>query len=377
MFCAECGRIVQIGEKYCPSCGAGAGFAAGSSLAGMNDDSSESNDLYSRDDNMNRSGQSYNGGNNGDAYTPHQEDPAERNEVLFYASIALLMLGIVQVLFRNPLFSSGFSDWDYFAYLRGIPWYICVVLPYLMVIFDLLFLLVGVLGISLSRRSGAVGFYRYSGKIISVASAGLLLIRIVHDHVVFISSGEIDYETMLPETIAGLQEQYSRSLYPLFIMAAIAAVLSVCYIIGSAQPARTSSSSARTPMVVIGILGFVVSLCGIFFGKYSGDGVPLVASWSAVAFGAMSAAGIAGVSKRRSRAARTIWGVAQLAVFTFSMLQTIYYAYFALLQGRFFIVGPFIWLTVLTGLFAASTVQSAIYISGGELFWKLANKNVE
>ena len=182
--------------------------------------------------------------------------------------------------------------------------------------------------------------------------------------VIFWTVNAADYEIMFPETIIKLREQYSRSLYPLFIFAAISALLSFCYIFGSTKSRKSPTSNAGKAMLAIGVSGFACSLCGIFFGRYAGENVPLVATWAAISFGFMLVSGIVGLSRRRSPSFRTYWGFAHLAVFTFCMLQTIYYAYSAVVQGVFFYYGSFIWITVLSGTIAVSTILSASYIAG-------------
>jgi len=242
-----------------------------------------------------------------------------------------------------------------------------------MVICDLLIIITGIVGIFLSRRKGAALFYRITGVITAILSSGLLLTRIVHGHVVFRSVGLGNTNAMLQETVMRLQEQHAQSLYILFILTAIAAVLSFSYIYYSSRFGKVLPINVGKAMIITGILGLTGSICGIVFGQGAGERIPLVATWAMIAFIAMLTAGIAGSFRRRSPHARAIWGFAQLAVSTFCMLQTIYYAYSAIVRGGFFSDGQFIWLAALSGVFAISTVLSAYYMSDAAILKKTVN----
>jgi hypothetical protein len=221
------------------------------------------------------------------------------------------------------------------------------------------------MAIFLAKRQKTPGFPKTSGIIISLASMGLLVMRVVHGHVVFRSVGlGGNHEAMAAETIASLNEQYLRSLNTVFIFAAIAAVLSFCFIYFSFRFSKPSAFSTSLVMSISGVIGLAGGLIGILYGQNAGSGIPLAAAWAALAFGVMLVVGIAGLSKRRSISARAIWGFVQLVIFTFCMLQTVYYAYSAMVRGMFFNDGPFIWITALCGILAVCTPMSAFYISG-------------
>jgi hypothetical protein len=319
MVCAECGQEILDRTKFCPVCGAAAGHAIGSPI--------------------NRN----------------------RKNMLYYSSIGLLVLSVIQVISFNPLIASDFSIWNHYAYMRGIPWFICDALPFAMVSCDLLIIVIGIAGFLFAKRQKTAVFSKTSGFIISIASAGLLVMRIVHGHVAFRSVGLGNYEVMPPETIAGIQEQYLRSLYTLFIFTAIAAILSFCYVYFSFRFRKPSSLNVSKVIVIFGFLGLAGGFIGIFQGGNVGKGIPPVAIWVAVAFGVMLFVGIIGLSGSRNPSLHAMWGFAQLAIFTFCMLQAIYYAYSAMVQGTFFHNGPFVWITVLSAILAISAPLSAFY----------------
>ena len=296
-------------------------------------------------------------------YVIRRRDKPQRNKMFYYSGIGFFVLGMVQFVFFNPLTASGFSMWDRYAYMRGIPWYVCTVLPYAMIVGDLLIIAAGILGILLSRRKGSAWFYKMSGTMAAILSAGLLVTRIIHEHVIFKSVGLDSYAEVLPEAITHLQEQYSRSLYAVFVFTAIAAMLSFCYIYFSFRFGKVSSFNAGKAMVATAALGSLFSLCGVLFGQDAGIKVPLIAAWAMAAFIVMLVIGAVGLDRRRSPTVRAILGFAQLVIFTFCMLQTIYYAYSATVQGEFFRDGPFFWITALAGVFAISTALSSFYMA--------------
>lgn len=365
MICNECGREILNRARFCPACGATVSHDSGSAA--------KNNMVLSEIvEEPAFSGGARPDAPDGDTMDTHQKthgkaDKAQRNSRLYYSSIGLFILGIIQFIFFNPLIMSDFSTWDHYAYMRGIPWYICDILPYAMVSCDLLLIIFGIVGALLARRKDAAWFYRASGIITPFISAGMLLTRIVHGFVIFRSVGLDSSNGIQPETVVMLQEKHSRSLYAVFVFAAIAIILSFCNICFSPGAGKQSSYSAGKVMGFIGINGLIGSLCGILFGKNAGDMVPLAAAWALVAFVVMLAAWIAGLSKRRSLSARVIWGFAQLFVFTFCMLQTVYYAYSAIIKDAFFKEGPFIWITVLLCIFAVSIAPSANYTKRKQL----------
>ena len=362
MFCAECGQEILNRSKFCPVCGVIINRAAVLSndkisiapeaVENKSGKAGTSQEIYVR------AGKSTDGPD-----LPRQKREHERNKTLFYSSVGLLITGVIQYISFNPLLTSGFSAWKHYAYMRGIPLYISVMLPYAMIACDLLVTVAGVVGIRLSRLRGASNFYKISGVITAITSSGVLILRIIHKHVIFMSADTVNSRAMLPETIMKIQEQFSRSLYPLFIFAAISAVLSFCQILGATRPDKPSTLNAGKAMLIVGISGFAVSLCGIFFGQYAGNRIPLVAAWAAVAFGVMVISGIAGSSRRIRPTVRSIFGFTHFTVFSLCMLQTIYYAYSALVQGTLFPYGSFIMIAALSGILAVSTILSAFYVA--------------
>ena len=362
MFCAECGQEILNRSKYCPVCGVVINRAAVSS----NDKISVTPEAVG-DDSVN-AGKSqelvkHAGKSMDDSYLPRQKREHERNNTLFYSSIGLLLTGVIQFISFNPLLTSGFSAWKHYAYMRGIPLYFSAMLPYAMIVCDLLVIAAGAVGIRLVRLRGALNFYKLSGILTAIASSGALILRIIHKHVIFMSADTVNHRSMLPETVMKIQEQFSRSLYSLFIFAAISAVLSFCQILGSTRSDKPSTLNAGKAMIIIGISGFAVSLCGTLFGQYAGNRIPLVAAWAAVAFGVMLVSGIAGSSRRIRPTVRSIFGFTHFTVFSLCMLQTIYYAYSALVQGTLFPYGSFIMIAALSGILAVSTILSAFYVA--------------
>jgi len=373
MICVKCGQEILSRARFCPVCGTTVNHNAGSS-AGKNDISSEGGAEKALDTGAQPdvSGQGEATGaqpyapaqaetTGAQPYAPAQADKPRRKNGLYNSSIALLLLGAVQFIFFNPLLTSGFSTWDQYAYMRGFPWYICAIVPYAMIVCDLLVVITGVVGIRLARVKRAARFYNISGVITSFVSAALLVVRIVHGHVAFKSVGFDSQGAVVISTAEMLQEQYLRSLYAVFILTAITAILSFCYIYFSFNAKYMPSFHTGKAMIFISILGLTGSLCGILFGSSAGIKVPLVATWTLFAFVVMLTVGIAGLSRRRSPFARIIWGLVQFSVFTFCMLQTIYYAYSAVLQGAFMQNGQFIWITALSAILATSTILSAYY----------------
>jgi hypothetical protein len=245
--------------------------------------------------------------------------------------------------------------------MRGIPWFICDTLPAAMVSCDLLIIIISIAGVFFANKQRTYGFSRTSGIIVSLLSAGLLVMRIVHGHIIFRSVNQTNYEIVGPGTVVNLQEQYLHSLFIVFVFTAIAAILSFCYIYFSFRFDKPSSLKATKVMVSSGILGLVCGFTGIYYGWNSGKGIPLVAAWLVAAFGVMLIVGIVGLSKRRKRSTRIKWGIFFFFFFTFCILQTIYYAYSAMVQGSFFRDGPFIWITILSGILAVSIPLSAFY----------------
>ena len=361
MFCAECGQEILNRSRFCPVCGADVKHGAVSS--------SDITKVYYiprivKNNILNsaicRKILKLAGKLRASLSLPDQRQEDQRNNLFFYSGVGLLIVSMTQFISFNPLLTSGFSAWYHYAYMRGIPLPICHILPYAMVVCDLFAIIAGVAGVSLASRGGAAKYYKFLGIVTAAASSGMLAMRIIHRHVIFSSVDMFSTETMLPETIVKLREQYSRSLYPLFIFAAMSALLSFFYIYGSARFGKLSKFNAGKAMAAAGIPGLTVSLYGAFFGQNAGKRVPMVAAWAAVAFGVMLVSGIAGLSKRRRPSTRAIWGFAQLAVFTLCILQTIYYAYSAMVQGALFYTGSLIWITVLSGVLAVSTILSAL-----------------
>jgi len=296
----------------------------------------------------------------------------QRDNMFFYSSICLIASGLIQYMFFNPLLNSDFSSWANNAYMRGLPWFVCVSLPLTKFICDLLVVIVGLLGIGLARRRNAVNFYKVSGIIMAFVSSGALVMRIIYEHVIHRSYSETGLERMLPEAITQLREQHSRSLYPMFIIAAVTLILSFFYIYGSTRFKKTQRYRSSRVMIIVGIPACLGSLFGVFFGRNEGELVPFVATWATITLAGMVAVGFAGLSWRRHPFTREIWGYAYLSFFTFFMLQTIYYAYSAMLQKSLFYYGSFIWIAVLACILAVSTVMTAFYMSGTALKGKSA-----
>jgi len=135
-------------------------------------------------------------------------------------------------------------------------------------------------------------------------------------------------------------------------------------------------------MTILGMLGLVISLAGLFVSRYFAEDIPRIAGWSMVAFAVLTTTGIAGSLQRSQPAARAVWGIAHLAVFTFTILQTIYYAYSSIISGTLFFFGlnfdmdsatiieiviqysPFVVILALLCVFAVSTILSPVYIAG-------------
>jgi len=322
MYCAGCGQEILNRTKFCPVCGTVASRAVKPTV--------------------NR----------------------KRHNLLYYSSIGVVILSVTQAIFLNPLLESDFSIWNRFAYMRGIPWFICTALPTVMVALDLFMVISGVVGFLIASRTRIAGLSKVLGIGISVASASLLALRIAHSHVVFRSVTLGNYKNMAPETVWALRSEYLQSIYILFVFAGLAAILSFGYISFSLKLSKPASSNAGKIMVVFGVFGLAGSLAGVFRGQSAGSGVPLVAAWAAVAFGVTLIVGIAGLSKRRSPSARAIWGLVQLFAFTFCILLTIYCAYSAMLQSEFFRDGPFIWIAALSCVLAIFTPLTAFYVSG-------------
>ena len=367
MFCNECGREILNRSGYCPVCGAAVNYSVISSIMARIPSSTVGK-------------RAVNGGVRQEVVDVDSEDKAgkglylfrqiskhEQKNILFYSGIGLFIVGIIQFIFFSPLLKSGFSTWNHYAYMRGIPMYICAVLPYAMVASELFIVVAGVVGICFAGWKGAARIYKMSGIVTAIAAAGLLVTYLIHSHVVFMSIGGGSRQAMLLESFVVFRKQYLRSLYPLFIIVAIINILSFFCIYGSALLGITSKINAGKAMIITGISGFAVSICGIFFGQYAGIRIPTVATWAAVAFAGMLAVGIAGFSKRRTPFTQAVLGFAQLIVFTLCMLQAIHYAYSAFIQGSFFYYGTFIWITVLSALLAVSTILSALYSHSSQL----------
>ena len=362
MFCAECGQEILNRSKLCPVCG----VVIDRSAASSNIKNSVAYETVKK--NFANAGASQEHFTR--IYKPIKSQhltPTKgergRNNILFYSSVGLLIAGVIQFI-SNPLLTTGFSAWKYHAYMRGIPLFISVMLPYIMVACDLLVIIAGAVGIRLAKSRSASNFFKTSGVVTAAASSGVLILRIIHKHVIFISVGTANSRSLLPDAVALIQEQFSRSLYPLFIFTAISAVLSFCHIFGSDRPDKQSALNAYKAMIIVGTSGLAASICGMLFWQNTGTRIPQVAAWAAFAFGVMLISGIAGASGRIRHPARTIWGFAHFAVFSFCMLQTIYYAYSAMVQGTLFYFGSFIIIAVLTGVLAVSTILSAFYIPG-------------
>lgn len=376
VVCLECGQEILGRAKFCPVCGATLSNTAASpdSRKGYqpktfeeqavvaNEPQENSNRWIEPEDNL---------------FISNNSNKRKRDRTLLYSGVGLLALGIMQSVILNPFLTSGFSTWDRYAYIRGVPWFICAVLPYSMIACDLIVVITGLLGFFLARWRGAAVFYRIFSFVITITSSALLVMRIIHGHVVFKSVGGIDYESMPVETILNLQKNYSQSLYPMFIMTAIAALISLFFFLGSARFGKQTAFNAVKAMIVLGIAGVVCSFTGVLFGGRAGESVPLVSIWTIAAFITMLVTGIAGLSKHRSPSARIAWGIAQFSVFTFCMLQAIHYSYSATAQGTFFYSGPFLLITALSGLLAVSTILSAVYMSGAVFILESGDKHDE
>ena len=362
MICNGCGQEILSGAIFCPVCGTSTGHTAGSS-------SRKKIDADKILDNAADSGHPrhthHDSGGQVDEYTDLLVPGGKRryNKLPLYSGIGFFVFGVVSFLLLNPLPTSGFSIWDQNAYMRGMPLYICVSLPYAMAACDLLIIAAGILGAILSGKQGARLFYKISGVLAAFASSGSLALRIVHEHVIIRSPARSADGVLLSGSIVRLNDNYPQDMYILFIFAAITAALSFCYIYySSSAPGKYLPRSSGTLMIVIGLIGFACGISGVVFGSGAGEGVPRAAVWASIAFGTMFATGIAGISKRRKSAARAAWRLIHLIVFTLCTLQAIFYSYSAIVKGTFFRNGPFIWIAALSCVLAASTVMSAHYI---------------
>ena len=368
MFCMECGQEILDRSGFCPVCGAVVKYSIISDAKADTPSRAVGptkkrtfygmahQDIAGRVDNANERLSSVS-----------WKTMFQQRNLFFYTGVGVVIVGMMQFIIFDPLLKSGFSVWNYYSYMRGIPLFIGAMLPYAMVACEFLIIVAGVVGFCFAGWKGAAGFYKISGIVSSVSTSSLLVVRIVYRHVEFLSVGGGNQKSFIPETSIMFQEQYLRSLYPIFIFAAMTTVLSFFCIYGSTRLGKASHLNAGKAMTVAGICGFSGSICGMLFGKYAGEMIPLVAAWSAVAFGVMTAVGIVGLSNRQNASVRAFLGLAQLTVFTLCMLQTIHHAYSAIVHGCFFNNLSFVMIAVLAGTLAVSTILSAFYISDIDL----------
>jgi len=297
------------------------------------------------------------------------EKKVERSVGLLRVGVGLAVLGIIQLLLLNPLFTSDFSVWEHHAYFRGFPWSMTYILPYSMIACDFIIILMGVAGVIFSGRHSMAVLYKAFGIMTAVASSVLISIRLAHEYVVF-RAGTGNQLSVINESTHGFHDEFLKSLYPLFIIAAIAGTFAFCYIFFSSRIGGSGKSLPSTTglaMTAIGTLGFVLGFFGLLYGQYLGVGVSLVAGWSVVAFGVMLVAGGVGLSKLCTPTVRLVLGLVQFAVFTFCMLQTIYYAYSATIHGTFVYRGQFMVITAITCILAIATVLSGFYMTSSEV----------
>ena len=353
MFCLECGGEIPDAAKFCPVCGTDLSGISCSDTGG----NGESSDTGKKRGTYVRVGD----GDDGDLAIK-QRRKEQRNDSLLYSGVGLLLVGVLQFVFRNPALSAGFPLREGRADVFGIPGIVYDVLPYAMLCVYALVILAGIPGICLSGRRRATKLGKFSGVAAVIFIAALLFMRIAHGYVAYRSSGL--YSEM------GRQNQFARSLYPVFVFTAISSVLSACYIFGAARFGRRRLFHAGKAMIITGLVCFAVCVGGIIFGRLLDDGVPLVAAWAAVAFGTMPVAGVAGLSRRRGRVARFVWGLSQYVVFVLCMLQSIFYAYSTIVLGirtvrwTLLLYWPFAMVLLLCGVFAFSTTLSAYYMTG-------------
>ena len=360
----ECGQEILNKSGYCPVCGAAVRHSffpnaivkAPSRTVGADEKKESYNEARQKDTSHGKKAKV-------ELHLLSQETQYKQKNILFCSCVGLFITGIMQFALFNPLLKSGFSIWNYYAYMRGVPLFICIILPYGMIACEVLVITAGILGLCFAGWRGAARFYKMSGVVTAVVASVLLVIRIVYAHIVFMSVGGGNQKDVIPETVFMFQKQYLQSLYPIFIFAAISTAISFFYLYGSAQFCKPSRFNKGKALIVTGSSGFIGSIYGIIFGRYAAERIPAIAVWAAIAFGYMLVVGIAGASKRRKPSARAILGLSQIIIFTFCMLQTIYYAYAAVINGEFFYNVPFVWITVLSGSLAVSTIVSALYVS--------------
>jgi len=370
----ECGIEIPVVAKFCPVCGSTAAAAdSPSSTVRINTDLPGSRGKISYEDTALYETQRFDAISDEDTRILKLPRKLGRNNMLFRSGIVLFLLGVCQAIFRNDVLEYAIPQQGV-RLNYGIPQILFIALPYIMLACYLFVIVAGIVGVCLARRRSAANVYRVFGVLTAVVSAGLLLLRIVD--VYFSSRYAIFHYGSV------IQGFYSRAMYPVFVFTALTSVLAACYIYGSYRHGRPPFYNAGKTMIILGIIGIVISICGIVLGQYLSEAIPMVAVWALVASIVPVITGLAGLSKRRSRTARFVWGIVNLVVFTFVILQTIFYAYSTILldtfsyffplydMSSFTIVElvisfwPFLLVLILTSVFAISTILSTVYMVG-------------